>query len=72
MAAENISCWNDTFSALETLTVHLKRILIQIKLCRNAGIQMDLSQNNCLSTEEAINYIPLAEKRKKVSVSETL
>ena len=44
------------------------RVLIQITLCRNARIQMDLSKNkhNRFSAEEAMNYIPLTEKRKKV------
>ena len=39
-----------------------------MKLCRDASIQMDLSKNNCFSTEEAIKYIPRNEKRKKVPV----
>ena len=33
---------------------------------------MDLSKNNGFSAEEAINYIPRTEKRKKVPVCETL
>ena len=50
------------------------RVLIQITLCRNARIQMDLSKNkhNRFSAEEAINYIPRTEKRKKVPVCEML
>ena len=50
------------------------RLLIQITLCRKFRIQMDLSQNkhNRFLAEEAINYIPRTEKRKKVPVSEIL
>ena len=33
---------------------------------------MDLSKNNCFSAEEAKNYIPHTEKRKKVPVYEML
>ena len=40
--------------------------------CRNARMQMDLSNNNHFSVEEAINYNPGTEKRKKVPVSEML
>ena len=46
--------------------------LIQIKLCGNASIQMDLSKNNSFLTEEAINFIARTEKRKKVPVCEML
>ena len=64
------------FGALNTLTSYLNiskiRVLIQITLCRNARIQMDLSKNNCFSAEEAKNYIPHTEKRKKVPVYEML
>ena len=64
------------FRALNTLTSYLNiskiRVLIQITLCRNARIQMDLSKNNCFSAEEAKNYIPHTEKRKKVPVYEML
>ena len=49
-----------------------ENIVIQIKLCRNSRIQMDLSKNNRFSTEEAINYILRTEKRKKVAVCEML
>ena len=47
-------------------------VLIQITLCRNARIQMDLSKNkyNRFSGEEAINFIPRTKKRKKVPVCE--
>ena len=45
-----------------------KRRLIQIKLCRNASIKMNLSKNNSFSREEAINYIARTKKRKKVPV----
>ena len=50
------------------------RLLIQITLCRNARIQMDLSKNkhNRFSAEEAINYIPHTKKRKKVPVCKML
>ena len=33
---------------------------------------MDLSKKSCFSAEEAKNYIPRAEKRKKVPVYEML
>ena len=48
------------------------RVLIQVTLCANARIQMDLSKNkhNRFSAEEAINYIPRTKKRKKVPVCE--
>ena len=66
----------EKFRALNTLTSYLNiskiRVLIQITLCRNARIQMDLSKNNCFSAEEAKNYIPHTEKRKKVPVYEML
>ena len=73
--AEKISCFEMTnFQVLETLTVYSNsskiRMLIQIKLCRNAGIQMNLAKNNRYSIQEAVNYIPRTEKRKKVSVCE--
>ena len=50
------------------------RVLIQITLCRNARIRMDLLKNkhNRFSVEEAINYILRTEKRKKVPECETL
>ena len=75
--AEKISCFEmKNFRALNTLTSYLNiskiRVLIQITLCRNARIQMDLSKNNCFSAEEAKNYIPHTEKRKKVPVYEML
>ena len=47
------------------------RLLIQITLSRNARIQMDLSKNNRFSQEEATNYVPRIEKRKKVQASKT-
>ena len=62
------------FRALNTLTIYsniLKiMVLIQITLCRNARIQMNLSKNNHFSAEEPINDIPHTEKRKKVPVCE--
>ena len=55
--------------ASETLTIYPNifkiRILIQIKLCENAGKQMDLSKKDSFSTQETINYIPHAKKRKE-------
>ena len=64
------------FRAFNTLTVYSNiskiMVLIQITLCRNARIQMDLSKNNPFSAEEAINFIPRTEKRKKVPVCEML
>ena len=64
------------FRALNTLTSYLNiskiKVLIQITLSRNAGIQMDLSKKSCFSAEEAKNYIPRTEKRKKVPVYEML
>ena len=49
-------------------------VLIQITICRDARIQMDLSKykHNLFSAEEAINYIPRTKKRKKVPVCEML
>ena len=64
------------FWALKTLTVYLNisrlRVLIQIALCRNARIQMNLSKNNHFSAEEAKNYIPRTKKQKKVPGCEIL
>ena len=64
------------FRALNTLTSYLNsskiKVLIQITLCRNPRIQMDLSKNNCFSAEEAKYYIPGTEKRQKVPVYEML
>ena len=50
------------------------RVLIQVTLCRNSRIQMDLSKNkyNRFSAERAINHIPRTEKRKKIPVCEML
>ena len=52
------------------------RVLIQITLRRNARIQIqiDISKNNRnrFSAEEAMNYIPRSERRKKVPVCEML
>ena len=47
------------------------KLFIQITLSRNARIQMDLSKNNRFSQEEATNYVPRIEKRKKVQASKT-
>ena len=75
--AEKISCFKmKNFRALNTLASYLNiskiKVLIQITLCRNARIQMDLSKNNCFSAEKAKNYISRTEKRKKVPVYEML
>ena len=62
--------------ALNTLTSYLNiskiRVLIQITLCRNCRIQMDLSKNNCFSPEREKNHILRIEKKKKVPVYEML
>ena len=68
--AEKISCFKmKNFRALNTLASYLNiskiKVLIQITLCRNARIQMDLSKNNCFSAEEAkiIFFAPRKERR---------
>ena len=75
--AEKISCFEMTnFRALNTLTIYLNiskiRVLIQITLCRNARIQMNLSKNNRLSAEEAKILFLAPRKEKKVPVCEML
>ena len=64
------------FQALNTLISYSNiskiRSLIQITLCRNPRIQMNLSKNNCFSAEDAKNYTPRNEKRKKVPACEML
>ena len=75
--AEKISFFEMTnFQALNTLTVYSNifkiRLLIHITPGRNAKMQIYLSNNNHFSLEEAINYIPHTEKRKKVPVCEML
>ena len=64
------------FRDLDTLTIYLNiskiRLLDQIKLCRNASIEMDPSKNNRFSAEEAMNYIPHTKKKKKVPICEML
>ena len=55
------------FWALYILTIYLnipKMRLIQIKLCWNASMQMDLSKKNSFLTEEAIHYIARTGKRR--------
>ena len=67
--------WNEKFPGFEhTIYSNISkiRVLIQIALSRNARIQMDLSKNNRFSAEEARNYIPRTDKRKKVPVCEML
>ena len=57
------------FQALDTLTIYSNiskiRLLIQITLCRNARIQMDISKKNRFSAEKAINYFPSHWEKKK-------
>ena len=63
------------FQALGTLTIYsnISKILIQINnwlliqitLCRNARIQMDISKKNRFSAEKAINYFPSHWEKKK-------
>ena len=64
------------FRALDTLNIYSDiskiKVLIQIILCRNIRVQMDISKDNRFSAEEAINHIPRTEKRKKVPVCEML
>ena len=64
------SCFEKTnFRALETLTIYSNisktRLLIQITLCRNTRIQMDLSRNNHFSAEKALTYILCTAKKKE-------
>ena len=64
-----------SFQALDTLTIYsnISKILIQINnwlliqitLCRNARIQMDISKKNRFSAEKAINYFPSHWEKKK-------
>ena len=75
--AEKISCFEmKTFCALSTVTIYLNsykiRVLIQITLSRNTRMQMALSKKNRFSAEEAKNYIPRTDKRKKAPVCEML
>ena len=74
---EKISCFEiKNFRALNILIIYLNiskiTVLIQMKMCRNVRIQMVLSKNNRFSAEDAKNYIPRSEKRKKVPVCEML
>ena len=75
--AEKISCFEmKNVWTLNTLTSYLNiskmRVLIQITLCRNPRIQMDISKNNYFSGEEAKNYIPRTEKKKNITVYKML
>ena len=68
--AEKISCFKmKSFWALNTFAIYFNiskiRVLIQITIRRNAGIQMVLSKNNRFTAEEAKNCTPRTEKRKK-------
>ena len=68
---ESISCFEmKNFRALNTLTIYLNTS--KTSLYRNTRIQINLSKNNRFSAEEATNYIPRTEKRKKVPVCEIL
>ena len=64
------------FRALNTLKICLNSskmtVLIQITIFRNVRIQMVLLKKNRFSAEEAKNYIPRIEKRKKLPVCEML
>ena len=55
--------------ALDTLTIYFNtskiRLLIQITLCRNARIQMDISKKNRSSAEKAMNYFLSHWEKKK-------
>ena len=69
LVAEKISCFEMTnFQAFDTLTIYSNiskiRLLIQITLCRNARIKMDISKKNRFSAEKAINYFPLHREKK--------
>ena len=62
------------FRVLDTLILlkYAKIRMFQIKLCRNASIQMDVLKNRSFSIEEPINCIPRTEKIKQVPVCEML
>ena len=70
LVTEKISCFEMTNSrALDTLTIYSNtskiRLLIQITLCRNARIQMDISKKNRSSAEKAMNYFLSHWEKKK-------
>ena len=48
-------------------TISIIRILIQIKLCRHASIQMDLSKNKRFSTQEATKLYSSHREKKEVT-----
>ena len=54
---------------MDTFTIYSNifkiRLLIQITLCRNAKIEMDISKNNRFSAEKAINYFLSSWEKKK-------
>ena len=64
----HVSKWQN-FQALDTFTIYSNifkiRLLIQITLCRNAKIEMDISKNNRFSAEKAINYFLSSWEKKK-------
>ena len=71
--AEKISYFEmKNFPALNTLTSYLNiskiRLLIQITLCRNARIQMDLLKNNYFSAEESKYYFFKPRKKEGTSI----
>ena len=73
LAIKKISCFKMTnFRALDILAVYSNiskiGVLIQITLCGNGRIQIDLPKTKYFPAEEVINYIPHTEKRKKVPV----
>ena len=56
------------FQALDTLATYSNlskiRLSIQISLCRNARIQMDISRRKRFSAEKAIDYFPSHQEKK--------
>ena len=69
LVAEKISCFEMTnFQPLDTLTIYSNiskiRLYIQITLCGNARIQIDVSKKNRFSGEKAINYFLLQREKK--------
>ena len=70
LVAQNILCFKvNNFRTLYILTIYYDiskiRRLIQIKFCRTANIQKDLSKSNSFLTEEAINYIARTQKERR-------
>ena len=70
LAIKKISCFKMTnFRALDILAVYCNiskiGVLIQITLCGNGRIQIDLPKTKYFSAEEVINYIPHTEKKRR-------